>query len=173
MREIDKQKQEREAYLYHNTELLLKKYRDVVWSVELSALQTQMNFEAETDCAMESFLEMSYEAGFDFGGTQIQGQIRTMARNKKMLQIIDASVNLLRKKQNDGEEYYWILYFTYLSEKSCKNLDDIVRHVSEKTDFMSWKTYYKKRKKAIQFLSTILWGFTSKECLPIIEEFVE
>ena len=30
----DVKKMTREEFLYHNTELLLKKYRDVVWSIE-------------------------------------------------------------------------------------------------------------------------------------------
>ena len=34
----EKKKMSREEYLYHNTEILLKKYRDVVWSVEVSAI---------------------------------------------------------------------------------------------------------------------------------------
>ncbi len=37
----DKTQVSREEYLYHNTEMLLKKYRDVVWSIEVSAMQCQ------------------------------------------------------------------------------------------------------------------------------------
>ncbi len=170
MQETDKKK--REEYLYHNTELLLKKYRDVVWSIEVSTLQAKMSFEFEMDCKLEEFLEMSYAAGADFSGTQIQEQIRTLERNKKMLQIIDAAVNILRKKQGGGEEYYWILYFTYLSETPCKRVEDIISKIEEKTDSMSWKTYFKRRKAAIETLSSILWGFTSKDCLPILKEFI-
>lgn len=46
----DNKKMTKEAYLYHNTEMLLKKYRDVVWSIEVSAIQAQMSFELEMDC---------------------------------------------------------------------------------------------------------------------------
>lgn len=172
MKEKEQKNMTREEYLYHNTELLLKKYRDVVWSIEVSTLQTEMNFELEMDCSLGDFLEMSYEAGADLSRTQIQEQIRTMERNKKMLQIIDAAVKLLRKKQVNGEEYYWILYYTFLSDKPCRNVDMIIYMVGEKTEPMSWKTYFKKRKQAIETLSTILWGFTTKDCLPVIEKFV-
>ncbi len=41
--------------------------------------------------------------------------MRTLERNKKMLKIIDAAVNALRKKQLDGETFYWIIYYTYLT----------------------------------------------------------
>ena len=54
-------KKSKEEYLYHNTELLLRKYRDVVWSIEVSAIQAQISFELEMDCKLEEFLEMSYD----------------------------------------------------------------------------------------------------------------
>ena len=162
----------REEYLYHNTEILLNKYRDVVWSIEVSAIQAQISFELEMDCKLEEFLEMSYSAGVDLSGTQIQEQIRTLERNKKMLRIIDAAVEVLRKKQVDGEMFYWILYYTYLSERPCKNVDEIIDRVGEKTEIVSWRTYFKRRRKAIESLSGVLWGYTAKECLPIIDEFV-
>lgn len=162
----------KEEYLYHNTELLLKKFRDVRWSIEVSAIQAQISFELEMDCKLEEFLEMSYTAGADFTGTHIQEQIRTLERNKKMLKIIEMAIQVLRKKQIDGEIFYWILYYTYLSEKPCKTVDDILNCVAEKTEMMSWRTYFKRRKKAIEILSGILWGYTAKECLPILDEFV-
>lgn len=167
----DKQK-EYEKKMYHNTEILLKRYRDVVWSMEVSAIQAQMNFELEMGCSLAEFLEMSYNAGMDFSGTDIQEQIRTLERSKKMLNIIDASVEILKKHKND-EVLYWVLYYTYLSEKQLKSVDEIIKKVLEQTGgYMCLKTYYRNRKKAIELLSTILWGFTSKECLPILEKFV-
>lgn len=168
----DNKKMTREEYLYHNTEVLLKKYRDVVWSIEVSAIQAQISFELEMDCRLEEFLEMSYAAGADLSGTKIQEQMRTLERNKKMLKIIESAVNILRKKQVDGEEFYWILYYTYLSDKPCKRVEDIIKLVGLKTAPMAWKTYFNRRRKAIETLSTILWGFTSKECLPILKEFI-
>lgn len=103
----------REKNAYHNTELLLRKYRDVVWSIEVSAMQAQISFEIEMGCKLEEFLEMSYAAGADLAGTDVQEQMRTMERNKKMLKIIESAVNLLKRKQGQGEEYYNIIYYTY------------------------------------------------------------
>lgn len=163
---------EREEYLYHNTLLLLKKYRDVVWSIEVAAMQAQMDFEAEMDCKLDDFLNKSYQAGADLAGTEIQEQMRVMERNKKMLKMIDAAVDLLRRKQVDGETYYQILYLTYLSDKPLKSTEEIVEKLAQNGEYMSWKTYFNKRTKAIEILSTVLWGFTSKECMPIIEDFL-
>ena len=162
---------EREKYLYHNTELLFKKYRDVVWSLEVSAIQAQINFELEMDCKLDEFLNKSYEAGADLSGTEIQEQMRVMERNKKMLKIINSAIDILRRQQYDGEMYYWIIYYTYLYEKPIKSIDKIIEKMAPEVGYISWKTYFRKKKKAIEILSTILWGFTSKECLPIIESF--
>ena len=62
-------KMTREEYLYHNTEMLLKKYRDVVWSIDVATIQAEISFELEMDCKLEEFLEMSYAAGADLSGT--------------------------------------------------------------------------------------------------------
>ena len=163
----------RETKAYHNTELLLRKYRDVVWSIEVSAIQAQISFEIEMGCKLDEFLEMSYAAGADLAGTNIQEQMRTLERNKKMLKIIEAAVNMLKKKQGDGEVYYNIIYYTYMTKKPYKKVEYIIEKVVSVTgEGMSWKTYYAKKKRAIETLSTILWGFTSKECLPILEDFI-
>ena len=162
----------REKKAYHNTELLLKKYRDVVWSIEVSAIQAQISFEIEMGCKLEEFLEMSYAAEADLAGTDIQEQMRTLERNKKMLKIIETAVNLLKRKQEYGEEYYNIIYYTYMSEKTYKKVENIIEKIASVTgEYMSWKTYYAKKRRAIETLSTILWGFTCKECLPILEDF--
>ena len=168
----DSGKMSREEYLYHNTELLLKKYRDVVWSIEASAIQAQMNFELEMDCKLEAFLEMSYAAGVDLSGTQIQEQARILEKNKNMLKIIESAVDVLHRRHPDGEMLYWILYYTYLSDKPCKSADDIITHIGTKTETLSWKTYYRKRRQAIEALSSILWGYSSKDCLHIMNDFM-
>lgn len=166
------EKKRREKNAYHNTELLLRKYRDVVWSIEVSAIQAQISFEIEMGCKLEEFLEMSYAAGADLAGTDIQEQMRTLERNKKMLKIIESAVNLLKRKQGQGEEYYNIIYYTYMSEKTYKKVENIIEKIASVTgEYMSWKTYYAKKRRAIETLSTILWGYTSKECLPILEDF--
>jgi len=163
----------KEEYLYHNTEMLLKKYRDVVWSIEVAMTQTQMNFELEMDCGLGEFLELSYIAGADLMGTQIQEQMRSLERNKKMLQMIEKAVEVLKASPVLGEEYYWILYYTYLSPKVYQSIDDIVDNVNNNTNnFISKQTYFRHRKEAISKLSTILWGFTTKDCFKIIDKFV-
>lgn len=164
---------EKNEYLYHNTELLLKKYREVVFSIEIAASQAEYDFESEMYCKLDEYLEMSHATAANFEGTKIVEQMRIMERNKRMLSIIDKAIKIIKERVADGEELYWILYYTYLSDKPCKRTDDIIAFVSEKTEPMSWKTYFNKRKKAIAKLSDILWGFTSKECIDILNVYLK
>ena len=39
--------------IFHNTQLLLEHYRDVVWSLEVSVFQTNTNFQAEFGSTIE------------------------------------------------------------------------------------------------------------------------
>ena len=49
--------------LYHDTWKLLKKYRDVVWSLELSVQHVRTKFEIEYGTSIEDFLDSVYLAG--------------------------------------------------------------------------------------------------------------
>ena len=160
-------------FLYHNTELLLKKYRDVVWSIEVSAMQAEVNFEFETGCKMTEFLDMSYAAGADLMNTKIEEQVRTMERNRKMLQLIDRAVDIIRRKHQKGEMMYWVLYYTYLCEKPLESVEEIVDKIAQKQYYVSWQTYFNYRRQAINLLSTMLWGYTSKECMEITKTLVK
>ncbi|MBQ4110304.1 MAG: hypothetical protein IJC74_05420 [Clostridia bacterium] len=154
-RKTDDKKMSREEYLYHNTEMLLKKYRDVVWSIEVSAIQAQANFELEMDCKLEEYLKMSYATSADFSGTQIQEQMRILEKNKKMLKIIESAVNVLKESPKLGEIYYWLLYYTYLSKKVFQSVYDIIDGIYRESGvYISRKTYFKYRKDAINKLSS-------------------
>ena len=57
--------------LYHDTWTLLRKYRDVVWSLELSVQKVRRQFQIEFGSSVEDFLESIYIAGLDFENTDI------------------------------------------------------------------------------------------------------
>lgn len=66
------EKRPEEDARYHDTWRLLKKYRDVTWSLELSIRQVKNQFRIDYDCSIEDFLESIYMAGADLGGTDIE-----------------------------------------------------------------------------------------------------
>ena len=56
--------------LYHDTWKLLRKYRDVVWSLELSVQQVRSKFQIEYGSSIEDFLESIYLAGADLSAVR-------------------------------------------------------------------------------------------------------
>ncbi len=156
---------------YHDTWRLLKKYRDVVWSMELSVQQLKKEFECEYGSCIDDFLESVYMAGADLSGTQIENHARCIERSNQMLKLLNNAVELLRTRHKSGEAYYWLLYYTYLSPQQLQNVDEIVEQLRPHLRDISIPTYYRKRKKAVEALSSILWGYTSQECMNVLAEF--
>ena len=120
------EKRPEEDARYHDTWRLLKKYRDVTWSLELSIRQVKNQFRIDYDCSIEDFLESIYMAGADLGGTDIENHARCIERSYKMLTLLENSVNLLRTHHQSGEVYYWILYYSFLSPQKLKNVEEII-----------------------------------------------
>lgn len=156
---------------YHDTWKLLKKYRDVVWSLELSVQQIKSQFQIEYGSNIDDFLDSIYMAGADLGGTQIENHARCIERSHKMLTLVGNAVDLLRTRHKNGEKYYWLLYYTYLSPQRLQNVDEIMEQLRPHMKDISVPTYYRKRKQAVEALSSILWGFTSQDYLSILDEF--
>jgi len=140
--------------IYKNTEMLLKRYRDVVWSIEVSKLHLNTN----NNTKLDEFLELSYAAGADLANTKIAEQEKTIEKNKKMLSLIDKGLDLIRRKQKYGEEYYKIIYYTYITEETLNGCNDILDKLEYEGYFLSEKSYYRKKKKAIELLGEILFG---------------
>ena len=83
--------------LYHDTWKLLKKYRDVVWSLELSVQQVRNRFEIEFGSSIEEFLDSVYLAGADLSGSGIERHAKCIEQSHKMLKLLDSAIELLRE----------------------------------------------------------------------------
>ena len=93
---------------YHDTWTLLRKYRDVVWSLEVSVRQVRNRFRIDYGKTIEDFLESVYLAGADLSGTELEHQAKCIEQSHKMLCLVDSAVDLMRAKHKNGEEFYWL-----------------------------------------------------------------
>lgn len=157
--------------LYHDTWKLLKKCRDVVWSLELSIQQVRNRFELEYGSSIEDFLDSVYLAGADLSGSDTEHHAKCIERSYRMLKLLDSSVDLLRNKHKNGEVYYWLIYYTFLSSQQLRNVEEIIEKLRPHIRDISFRTYYRKRQEAIEALSSILWGYTSKDSMEILDQF--
>ncbi|MGN0452424.1 MAG: hypothetical protein ACI4GZ_01330 [Ruminococcus sp.] len=156
---------------YHDTLLLLRKYRDVVWGLELSVQQVKRRFQMEFGSSIEDFLESIYLAGVDFSDNGIEEQARSIEKSYQMLKLLETSINIMRNKHKHGEKYYWLLYYSYLSPQQYQSVDEIIEMLRPHISDISQRTFFRRRKDAIEALSSILWGYTSKDSLSLLEQF--
>lgn len=156
---------------FHDTWLLLRKYRDVVWGLELSVQQVKRRFQMEIGSSIEDFLDSIYLAGVDFTDNGIEEQARSIEKSYQMLKLLENSVNIMRNKHKHGETYYWLLYYSYLSPQQYRNVDEIIDMLRPHITDISQRTFFRRRKDAINALSSILWGYTSKDSLNLLEQF--
>lgn len=103
---------------YHDTRTLLRKYRDVMWNLEVSDLDLQEEFKAEYGLSTDALF---VDSEVNKGGNRLENYARALERSKKMMQIIDTAIDLMRRKHKKGEFYYWILYYPIVKGFTVEN----------------------------------------------------
>ncbi|BDF35837.1 hypothetical protein CE91St62_38990 [Lachnospiraceae bacterium] len=156
---------------FHDTYQFLKRYRDATYSLKVVVHQLEIQFQINYGNSIDDFLDSIYTAGAELNGSDIEERARSIERSNKMLKLLESSVDLLRNNHKYGEQYYWILYYSYLSPQELKNTDEIIEKLVPHIDNISYRTFYRKRHAAVEALSTILWGFTAKETLELLNKF--
>lgn len=156
---------------YHDTYKFLRRYRDAKYSLMVVVRQMEAQFQMEYGTSIDDFLDSIYAAGVELNGHDIADRAKSIDRSNKMLKLLDSSVDLLRNNHKHGEEYFWILYYAFLSPQELKNTDEILDKLAMHVDNISYRTYYRKRRKAVEALSTILWGFTARETVDVLNQF--
>lgn len=156
---------------FHDTYKFLRRYRDATYSLKVVVHQMEMQFRLKYGTSVDEFLDSIYAAGADLSGDDIEERAKSIERSNRMLKMLDASVDLLRTNHKHGEQYYWILYYTFLSPQELKGTNEIIESLKPHISNISYRTYYRKRHAAIEALSTILWGFTAKETLNLLNKF--
>ena len=158
---------------YHDTLLLLKKYRDVVWSLSVSVEHAKSDFRECFGGSIEEFLESVYVAGGDLSGTDIEERAKCIERSNKMLNLVDGAVDTMRKKHKNGELYYQILYYNYFSEQEYGSNDAVVEALNNAGYTMCRKTMTDYRAEAVNVVSNFLWGYTAKDTKDMLDRFVK
>ena len=156
---------------FHDTYKCLRRYRDATYSLTVVVHQMEKQFRLKYGTSVDEFLDSIYTAGAELSGDDIEERAKSIERSNRMLKMLDSSVDLLRTNHKHGEQYFWILYYTFLSPQEPKGTNEIIEKLRPHISNISYRTYYRKRHAAIEALSTILWGFTAKETIEILNKF--
>ena len=63
------------------------------------------------------------------------------------------------------------MYYTYFSPQQLRNVDEIITQLRPYIRDISFRTYYRRRKDAVEALSSVLWGYTAQDSLSVLEHF--
>ena len=83
---------------------------------------------------------------------------------------------IVSKKRNNWFKIYEIyacLGVVYLAPQELQNVEEIIDQLRPHIRDISTQTYYRKRKEAIEVLSSVLWGYTAQDSAGIVREFLQ
>ena len=148
---------------YHNTLLLFKNYRAIVQSVTNQTRQADALFLRQYGITLDEYLEAPTHARSEFAGTKIERVVRAIARNRKMIAYTEAACEEVRKTHRNGELYYSILYYSYMSPEEHPSINDILTVLQEHGHNIKRAYFFKARKSAIDAVCANLWGLKDSE----------
>ena len=150
----------KEEALFQNTYLLLKNYRNMKWSVELSTKELSQNIDSEFFMSLDEYLDTLYGAGVSRYDGKIESHAKNTEMTVQMLSLLMSAVDFIKEKHEKGDEYYQVLYYTFFTHTKL-SIDQILSSLAGKGYYYGYRTYYRKRKEAIDTLSVVLWGYSA------------
>lgn len=148
-------KQEKQRNSYHNTEMLLKHYRDIAWTIECfpGAVAKELDRPfADTDALIERMdIEMA------MGNRKLENRMAGLQKSRLLLDRVNEALTVLKKKPDNGKKLYDLIYQTYITPEKLSRTEILYR-----LDISS-RHYYRLRQQAITILSIRLWAAPSAE----------
>lgn len=147
VREARKEKQKN---TYHNTMMLLQHYRTIVWLFECFpeniARELEKPFEGVDTLLEQVDMEVSW------GNRKLESRLEGIQKSRLLLDRVNEALTVLKKKPENGERLYQLIYLTYIAPEKLSHHELLYR-----LD-MSSRHYYRLRQQAITILSIRLWA---------------
>jgi len=139
--------------IYKNTELLLKQYGKVLWRLESELNDMNEMIASEYNTDLYTYIDSLVDVDISIQKNRLQDRLTSLENSKSLIVLIDQAVTMLYNYPSEGNLYFDILSKAYLS--FYKNTGEDISEVLD----LSLRTYYRKKKTAINLLGIILWGF--------------
>lgn len=149
----DKQRKNEKAY--HNTELLLRHYRDIVWLMECFPDTVEEELEERFENIDEMIEKLDLEMARN--NHRIENRMKNLESTRLMLDRINEALTVLRKKPHDGERLYELIKLTYINAEVL-NHNELLFRLN-----ISSRQYYRMKDQALAILSLRLWAAPDRE----------
>lgn len=152
---IREAQQKKQLTAYHNTELLLKHYKNIAWMIECFPDTIAEELEQPFQNVDEMIERLDLE--ITLGNHKIENRLASIRKTRLVLDRINEALTVLKKKPEDGERLYDLIYLTYITPEAL-NHNDILYRMN-----MSSRHYYRLREQAINIISIRLWSAPNKD----------
>lgn len=148
-------RQKKQQTAYHNTELLLKQYKNIVWMLECfpDTVAEELDRPFENVDEMIDRLDME----MTMGNRKIENRMESIKKTRLALDRVNEALTVLKKKPKDGERLYDVLYLTYICSENLTH-NELLYRLN-----LSSRHYYRLREEAIRILSLRIWSAPSAE----------
>ena len=119
---------------YHNTKLLLKHYRTILWLLE--------------------YFPDAVATEFEHSDGEYSVSIK---KTRQLVDRVNEALTVLKKKPGDGGRLYELIYLSYVASETMTHNELLFRLN------ISSRQYYRMREQALNILSLRLWSALSKE----------
>lgn len=152
---IRQAQKEKKRNLYHNTLTLLQHYRNIVWALECFPSDVAEELERPLG-DLDSLLDrLDMELGMD--NRKLESRMQSMRRSRLLLDRVNEALSVLKRKPENGQKMYELIYMTYISPDRLSHTDLLYR-----LDISS-RHYYRLRQQAINILALRLWSAPAGE----------
>lgn len=143
-------RQEKTKNCYHNTLMLLQHYRTLVWMLECFPETVA----AELDRPFEGVDKLIEEVDVEvaLGNKKIESRMQGMQKSRLLMDRLNEALTVLRKKPDNGERLYNLIYTTYIAPEAL-NHQEVLYRLN-----LSSRNFYRYRQQAISILSIRLWA---------------
>ena len=162
---------------YHDTEALLRDYRDIRYSISASIEEMNEDFVIECDMDVKQYLRDVYDAvhppDAPKTGAKLLSHAKSIIKSYKMIKQIDVAIERLRFHHKNGEELYWVLYYNYLVPQEIASYNNKIERLQGHCPWISAENHYRYKRRAIEALSLGLFGYTAQKHLAITALLLE
>ena len=147
---IRQAQKEKKRHTYHNTEMLLQHYRDIVWALECfpSTIVEELDRPLDDLDALIGYVDV--EMSLD--NRKLESRIESIKKSRLLLDRVNDALTILKKKPDNGEKMYELIYLTYIAPEKLSHSELLYR-----LDISS-RHYYRLRQQAFGILSIRLWS---------------
>ena len=143
-------RQEKTKNCYHNTLMLLQHYRTLVWMLECfpETVATELDRPFE---GVDKLIE-DVDVEVALGNKKIESRMQGMQKSRLLMDRLNEALTVLRKKPDNGERLYNLIYTTYIAPEAL-NHQEVLYRLN-----LSSRNFYRLRQQAISILSIRLWA---------------